>query len=334
MQHVATNGTAYSCRNVVVRSWNDVSDRSPAVAPSTRWQWEKLCLELKKRAIFAGGSMRRSLTISLISTLILALALLGCRDLTMTGPVPKLAAEVEGTPTDIAEAVQRSIEEFVTAQGDYCLDDGMGGCLLFIPPVANYLGTSDPGRGICAAVDYAGLADEWITAASGGAISFGTTFSGSVTERPMDDGRAEVHVRLNTRNALTWAIDGCDFATSPLIFGHRAPDVLAGADAALGDVKFQIKFVNTAPGAPLPDIMQLLFAPEPGQEVRMLAIDARATGTLRAAFGVPDGTPGHLTDIQSGLFMTHFMGATGDGFPVERITIQPVSSRGRGHQVP
>ncbi len=275
--------------------------------------------------------MRRSFVLGLVAALALALALLGCRDWTMIEPASKPASEAGST---IADAVQRPIEEFVAAQGTYCLDDGMGGCLLFVPPVANFIGTSDPARGICAAVDYAGLADEWITAASGGAISFGTTFSGSVTEQALEDGRAEVHVRLNTRNALTWATDGCDFASSPLLFGHRAPDVLAGADAALGDVHFQITFINTAPGAPLPDLIQLFFVPEAGQELRMLAVDARAEGTLRAAYGVPDGTPGRLTDIQSGLFMTRFMGATGDGFPVERITLHPVGPGGRGHVGP
>ena len=278
--------------------------------------------------------MQRSLVVCSFAILATALALLGCRDGSMIEPLPKPASEAGSSTGTIADAAQRPIEEFVSAQGTFCLDDGMSGCLLFVPPVANYIGTSDPAQGICAAVDYAGLADEWITSASGGAITFGTSFAGSVTERALEDGRAEVHVRLNTRSALTWAIDGCDFASSPLIFGHRAPDVLAGADAALGDVLFQVKFINTAPGAPLPDLLQLFFAPEPGQEVRMLAIDARAKGTLREAYGVPEGTPGTLADIQSGLFMTHFMGATGDGFPVERITIQPIGRGSRGNSSP
>jgi hypothetical protein len=263
---------------------------------------------------------------------VLALSFSGCLDRNPIEPDAALPGGSKGA-APLIQTTQRPIEEFVAAQGTYCLDDGMGGCLLFVPPVANFLGTSDPARGICAAVDYAGLADQWITAASGGSISFGTTFSGSVTERPLDDGRAEVDVRLNTRDALTWAIDGCDFATSPLLFGHRAPDVLAGEDAALGDVAFRIQFINTTPGAPLPDLIQLLFVPEPGQELRMLAIDARASGSLRATFGVPDGTPGRLTDIQSGLFMTRFMGAVGDGFPVERIDLHVVGG-GRGQMAP
>jgi len=233
--------------------------------------------------------------------------------------------------TDASKAVQRPIQDFVDAQGTFCLDDGMGGCFLFVPPLDNFLGTSDPAKGIIAAIDYAGLADKWITDASGGSITFGTTFSGSVTETPLADGRAEVHVVLHTRNALTWgaAGDGSDFAGAPLLFGHRAPDVLAGEDAALGDNTMQAKFINTAPGLPMPDLLQLFFDPQPGQEVVWLMFRGHAAGTLRAAFGVPDGTPGRLTDIQNGLFMTGFMGAVSDGFPAERINI--VATGGRGH---
>jgi hypothetical protein len=71
------------------------------------------------------------------------------------------------------------------------------------------------------------------------------------------DGRAEVEVRLQTENALTWVTDGCnDFATDPLLFGHRAPDVLGGAEPGLCDSFLQLTFMNTAPGAPLPDLIQ------------------------------------------------------------------------------
>jgi hypothetical protein len=91
-----------------------------------------------------------------------------------------------------------------------------------------------------------------------------------------------------------------DFAGGTLLFGHRAPDVLAGADAALGDSLFQISFINTAPGAPLPDLMQLFFAPAPGQQLHQYVFHASASGTLRAAFGVADGTPGKVSVAQTG----------------------------------
>jgi hypothetical protein len=166
-------------------------------------------------------------------------------------------------------------------------------------------------------VDYAGIENNFV----GGA--FGTQIDGTITERPLADGRSEVSVRLHTRNALVW-VTACDFATGPLLFGHRVSDVLSGADAALGDSFLQVVFFNTAPGAPLPDLEQLIFAPEPGQEFRLISLRAQANGTLRPDFGVPDGTPGRATVSQTGLFMTQFKGATGDAFPAERINLQVV----------
>lgn len=191
---------------------------------------------------------------------------------------------------------RRPISDFVSAQGTFCLPDGMGGCVVFVPPIPNFIGWGDPRTGNCVSVDYAGLAD----ATYGGA--FGTQTGGTVAERPLPDGRAEVTVTLHTTNALTWVIEGCsDFASGTLLFGHRAPDVVDdGADAALGHSFFEISFINTAPGALLPDLIQLFFLPAPGQELHQYVFRATAKGTLRIDFGVPDGTPGMVTVAQTG----------------------------------
>ena len=219
-------------------------------------------------------------------------------------------------------ASTRPIQDFVSTQGTFCIDDGSGGCLLFVPPVPNFVGWTVSGETIVASVDYAGLANGAFPC---GTANFGTQTEGTVLERPLRDGRAEVTVVLHTTNALTWVADS-DFATGPLLFGHRVCNVLAGADAALSDSQLQVVFINSAPApAPLPDLLQLLFAPEPGQELISIYFNARATGTLRAAFGVPDGTPGRATVVQTGtLFRTHFGGATADGFPAERIDLRIV----------
>lgn len=255
-----------------------------------------------------------------------SLTFVGCKNQIPTAAESERKGQIGAI--DPVQAVQRPIEEFVDAQGTFCLPDGMGGCFLFVSPVENYIGWSDPAKGICAAFDYAGLADEWITNESGGTISFGTTTSGSVTERPLADGRAEVHVRLRTRNAMTFGISACDdFGTDPLLFGHRATDIFDGADAALGKGLFEVKFINTTPGAPLPDLIQLAFFPEEGQELVMVSTYFTALGTLRSASGLPDGTPARLTCTQTGLFFTNFQGATADGFPVEKIKLHVVGGR-------
>ena len=82
---------------------------------------------------------------------------------------------VAGVIPAAAAGNQRPIEDFIDSQGEYCIDDGMGGCFLIVPPVANFIGWSDPTAMLLASFDYAGLADE----CAGG--TFGTEMSGSIT---------------------------------------------------------------------------------------------------------------------------------------------------------
>ena len=214
-------------------------------------------------------------------------------------------------------ATQRPIEDWIEQQGTYCFPDGSGGCLLFVPPIENFFGFTDPGSERAASVDYAGLANDWIEEASGGSTSFGTTFSGSITERPLSDGRAEVNVRLRTDNALAWVVDGFDFATGDLLFGNRAPDVLAGDEPALVSSHLTLRFINTAPGAPLPDLIQLLV--EDFEALRFIGFEANGEGPL-----ADDGGRGKLQVVQRGLFMTSSQSAVADSFPVEKILLKPV----------
>ena len=217
--------------------------------------------------------------------------------------------------TSSAQTVHRSIDEFVAAQGTFCVDDGAGGCVLFVPPVANFVGFTDTVNFLGASVDYAGLADD----ALGGAL--GTTFSGTVTERVLKDGRALIKVDLRTDNANTWIIPfdptstANQFGENELIFGARVTDIIDGAVPALGTSRLVLEFTNAASGLPLPDFEQLLFAPEPGQELRSVHFDAKANGTFA------DGATGKVHVIERGIFDNGFHGAVGDGFPVELINL-------------
>lgn len=203
--------------------------------------------------------------------------------------VPLALADDTTIDSVSAASKRRPIQEFVDAQGTYCIDDGAGGCFIFEEPLPNFLGQSDPARNLAASVDYAGFAEEYIVA--NGGDSLGTRTRGSVTEKARSDGRANVHVLLRTKNALVWVAQGEDFS-GPLLFGNKVLDVMAGATPALCLSVFEIKFINTAPGAPLPDLMQLLFAPEPGQEVVALHTTCNAKGEFHAAYGVPEGKRG------------------------------------------
>lgn len=146
-----------------------------------------------------------------------------------------------------AQTVQRSLDEFLAAQGTFCFPDGAGGCLLFAAPLPNQIGVSDPEQFRCAYVDATGIANEAIEAQSGGRISLGTTVTGSVKEQALQDGTAKITVKLKTSNALIFAVSGCDFANGPMLFGQRGQEVLAGATPALGDVTLTVTHLLPTP---------------------------------------------------------------------------------------
>lgn len=138
-----------------------------------------------------------------------------------------IALSPAATAPALATSSPRPISDFISQQGTFCFLDGRGGSVLFVPPLPNFIGWSDWRSGIKASVDYAGLAN----ATFGGV--FGTQPSGTAVECPLTDGRAQVTVTLHTTNALTWVTPrGDDFASAMPLFGHRAPEVLAGAKPA------------------------------------------------------------------------------------------------------
>jgi hypothetical protein len=193
-----------------------------------------------------------------------------------------------------APARERSLDKFLAAQGTFCFPDGEGGCWQNVPPLPNIAGWEDIARDRCALVDYAGLAARWLQDMSAGAISLRTAITGTVRERTLANGGAEIIVRLNLSDALMFSVAGCDLAEGPLEFGYRVQEILAGATPSLGDAEMVIKFAVVAPGLPLPDIIRIIFFPEVGEDIEVIRLDAEAHGALRPAFGVPDGTPGTL----------------------------------------
>jgi hypothetical protein len=212
-----------------------------------------------------------------------------------------------------AATTSRPISDFVDVQGTFC----PAPCVIFVPPVPNFIGWSDPSNGLNASVDYAGLANKTFDNA------FGTTFAGTVTERPLSDGTAEVSVLLRTNNALTWVINGNDFSTDPVVFGQRWTKD-PPANPALGSSELQVVFINTAPGAPLLDLEELL-GPR-FSTVRFIAFRSNSSGLL------PNGAAGRAQVTQSGVLMTIGLGSgtnpgpgrVHDFFPAEHVNIQAV----------
>jgi hypothetical protein len=241
-------------------------------------------------------------------------------------PPARVGAESKGGAT------QRPISDFLGKQGTTSL---------FIPPVPDLIawGTTFSELPITFGwMDWAGVADTYLEDAVD--IDLGTTISGKVTERTLKDGRAEVQVILHTRNALSWAtvIDFAEphnpFLENPTIFGHRAQALVADPTLvpALGESTFEATFINTAPGADLPDLVVAvnLGNPPPGFEIHSLKFHGRANGYL------PDGSPGRLTIAQTGLKLNTVVDchtvpdgplcgtALADGFPAEIVSVRPV----------
>ena len=230
-----------------------------------------------------------------------------------------------------AIAGQRPLSDFTSQQGAWCAvvtDQGeldcaasyYGGpdCLTGGLPFTFPQEWSDPKTGIFASVDTLGQFDDG---------DFGTTLDGSISEAKSPGGLAKVDVTVHASNALmrAYAFDP-DFNAIPL-FGHLFGEVEEGAPPTLGDSLLKVSFTNTAPGAPLPDFFQMAFCPAPGQALQFLAIRASASGPLREAFGVPEGTPGRLEVTQTGLIGTSLIAnphsrVALDAFPVEHIIIR------------
>jgi hypothetical protein len=219
------------------------------------------------------------------------------------------------------QANQRPIEDFLAEQGQ----SGV-----FTPTTGDLVGWFDPGTLYFALVDYAGLADAYITEETGGEFSFNTTFNGKVTERPLKNGETEVLVKLTTKNALAWAFNVLDadftdplvFENEPLSFGARVQDVLAGATPALASCTLQVKFIHGEPiDGILPDLVQLVNNPTEDQELLQIKFHTSVAGELREQSGVEDGTPGRLNVSQNGLLNVPNPPWPG-GYPVEKVVIK------------
>jgi hypothetical protein len=212
-----------------------------------------------------------------------------------------------------AGTTQRPISDFLSTQGTFCVDDGAGGCAIFVPPTPNFVGFTDTVHDLGISFDYAGLSEVPL----GGTL--GTTFDGSISERTVQDGSVIITVHLHTSNALVYVIpfdptsSENQFGENPLIFGTRVTDVQAGAQPALGDSNLTLEFTNAAPGLPIPDFEQLLFAPGPGQALLSVVFQGSASGQFA------NGNPGKVHVIERGIFHNGFHGAVADGFPAEFI---------------
>jgi hypothetical protein len=139
--------------------------------------------------------------------------------------------------------------------------DAQGTTDIFYPPVKDYVGWTDNVKvkdsTLFALVDYAGLANDFLQ------DKLGTRVDGFVIQSELADGRAQITVSLTATNALGFAqliadINKLGFLNAPTKFGNKAQDVANGAEAAVGDCTFLVTFSISEPGAPLPDLVDVL----------------------------------------------------------------------------
>src|SRR5262249_14858834 len=147
---------------------------------------------------------------------------------------------------------------------------------------------------------------------------------------PLTDGRAEVSVELDTKNVLAWASNNqpdVNSSSTPLLFGYRAQDLVANPSLkpALAESHLQVMFDNTAPGAPLPDLVNafILGNASQGQELVSISFRATAQGVAHDPTGQQPDQQGTLVVSQTGVL---FRGANDDsrhdfGFTAEVVSI-------------
>ena len=157
-------------------------------------------------------------------------------------------------PAEEIAGKQRPLSEFLEAQGSNSS---------FFEPVPDYIGWGDTPFTTFVLIDYAGLADQYLIDHCG--TTAGTTVRGSVTERPLPDGKARIRVKLHLGNVMGFAQSGEDliennweFHNTGTIFGNKTMDVCEGATAAVGKATFKVTFTMEQ-DAPLPDLMDVIY---------------------------------------------------------------------------
>lgn len=250
-----------------------------------------------------------------------------------------LAALITASSRAQAQVTIRPIEDFVKAQGTFCFPApdpvpvgtrNVGGCWEAIhaqfDDMPNFVTQVGPALFPWAFVDYAGLTVNYIKNHGGPTIP--TTFSGQITERARPDGRADVTVMLFTSNALVWVVDECECHGGPgnVLMGNTPDAIIQGATPVLADSFFKIQFVNSYPGAPMPDFFQLALAPDPSRQFVAAGFNSKAFGPMHFVAGVqevPEGTRGMLSVAISD---THSINAFIHGVPTlgEVVTLKPV----------
>jgi hypothetical protein len=203
---------------------------------------------------------------------------------------------------------KRPFSDWLSAQGNV----NPGNC------ASTVTGWLTPDFATFARADYSGKICDCITA--NGGPTFHPEFSGTVTERDLPDGTAEILVIHHFTNTHVVARDNTLPAPpggpAPAILGYNATELFNHPElqSAVANGTIQVKFIIAHPGDPLPDL----------PVINLLSLSARiqGSGPLRSAFGVLEGTPGRVLVSQTGLFNIPGQGnGVADSFPAELVRV-------------
>jgi len=119
--------------------------------------------------------------------------------------------------------------------------------------------------------------------------------SGAINEQPIGDGRVQVTIELHTINAISFISRGVDVMGGPVILGHRPMELVQPQnDAGKGDVFMRIVYISM-PGMPIPDLIKLIRAPEPGQKLVSFEMSYQGRGITEdgryVEFGIKSSDP-------------------------------------------
>ena len=208
------------------------------------------------------------------------------------------AAERTTAPTTV-DAVSASVartrtQEFVDAQGTYCHAAKPGHCENVAAKDIGYiLGWCDYGCVTGFSIDIGGVNQAWW--ARRGLPSLGAySYTGSVTESRLSDGRRKIVANLHARNTF---VHISSTSTDPevslvgALFQDYPLQSQTPTNPAVGDAHVSAEMIVPADFVGMPDLVQILFYPAAGMEIRRIRVDAYVTGTLRADYqGLAAGT--------------------------------------------
>jgi hypothetical protein len=217
-----------------------------------------------------------------------------------------LMASVGVGRPNAAGARQRPFSEWLNAQGS---------SIDLTTCASSVIGWATRDGATFARADYSGKIGDCIT--FNGGPEFNPEFSGTVTERDLPDGTAEIQVIHHFTNTYVVARDTSQGGNpAPAILGFNQFELFDHPElpSALASGMIKVKFIIDHPGAPLPDLNTI--------DVLSLSTRFQGDGPLRATFGVDEGTPGKVVVSQTGLFNIPGQGnGVADGFPVEFVRV-------------